>query len=246
DLALGGGWAERRIANIVGDKSTGKTLLCIEASANFAVKYPKSKIRYRECESAFQRGYAAALGLPLAQVDFGDEQLQTVEDFFADISAVAKGAKRPELYIVDSLDALSDKAELGRDIEEGSYGSQKAKKLSEMFRRTVRDLASSNVTMIIVSQVRDKIGQSYGRQSSRSGGRALDFYASQVVWLSQLGRLTRTISKIKRPVGIKLKAQLDKNKIALPFREAEFSLVFGWGIDDTRACLDFLHSCGQL
>jgi recombination protein RecA len=246
DLALGGGWAEKRIANIVGDKSTGKTLLCIEAAANFAMKYPKSKIRYRECEAAFQPQYAAALGLPIKQVDFGAEQLQTVEDFFEDISAVIAKAKGPELYIIDSLDALSDKAELERDIDEGSYGAQKAKKLSELFRRTVRALAHSNITVIIVSQVRDKIGQSFGRQSARSGGRALDFYASQVVWLSQLGRLSKTIEKIKRPVGIRIKAALDKNKIALPFREANFSLVFGWGIDDTRACLDYLNECGRL
>src|SRR5262252_7801779 len=75
DLALGGGWAKPRVANIIGDKSTGKTLLCIEAAANFARQYPTGKIRYRETEGAFQKSYARALGMPIERIDFGKERM---------------------------------------------------------------------------------------------------------------------------------------------------------------------------
>lgn len=240
DLALGGGWVKNRVINIVGDKSTGKTLLCIEACSNFEIQYPKGKMRYRECESAFDIPYAGALGMPIDKVDFGDDPLETIEDMFADLEKVLKGAKGPELYIVDSLDALSDNAELKRDMTEGSYGAEKAKKLSQLFRRLVRRLESGQVTVMIVSQVRDKIGATFGRKTTRSGGRALDFYASQVVYLAHIEQLNRTIGGSKRAVGIKVKAKVDKNKVGLPFRESEFKLRFGYGIDDADACIDYL------
>jgi recombination protein RecA len=239
DLALGGGWARRRIANIVGDSSTGKTLLAIESSANFTIIEPKAKIRYREAEEAFDNNYAAALGFPLDKVDFGDP-LETIEDMFEDLQKVAEGAKGPELYIVDSLDALSDRAEMGRDIDQGSYGSQKAKKLSELFRRTTSLLANKDITVIIISQVRDNIGaMPFQKKHIRSGGKALNFYSSQVAWLSQIKKLDRTVSNIKRITGVQVKAVIEKNKIGLPYREAEFPIMFGFGIDDFKSCSEF-------
>jgi recombination protein RecA len=240
DLALGGGWAEGRIANIVGDKSTGKSLLCIEAATNFAIKYPKGKIRYRECEAAFDPEYAAALGMPVSRVDFGDP-LDTIEDLFEDMEHVLKNASGPELYIVDSLDALSDRAELEREMDKGTFGAQKAKNLSQLFRRLVRRLSKKKVTVLIVSQVRSKIGISFGRDTTRSGGRALDFYASQVLFLAKLGTLVKTVQNSKRPTGVRLKGKVDKLKVGgFPFREAEFNIRFGYGIDDLDACRTYL------
>jgi len=119
DLVLGGGWAVGRIANIVGDKSTGKTLLCIEACANFIRKFPKGKIRYWEAEAAFDKPYAAALGMPINRIDFGDEKkpIHTVEDFFEMLEVVCDNARGHELVILDSLDALSDRSEVEREID---------------------------------------------------------------------------------------------------------------------------------
>lgn len=246
DLVLGGGWAVGRIANIVGDKSTGKTLLCIEACANFIRKYPKGRIRYWEAEAAFDKPYAAALGMPVDKIDFGDDKdpIHTVEDFFERLTIVAENAKTHELVILDSLDALSDRSEIDRDIDKGTYGGDKAKKMSELFRRLVRKLEKANVTVIIVSQVRDKIGAMFGRKTTRSGGRALDFYASQVLYLAHIGRISKTVSGQKRTIGVRVKAMTDKNKVGLPFRDAEFEIRFGYGIDDVQACLDWMVSSG--
>ena len=245
DLALGGGWARNRVANIVGDKSTGKTLLAIEACANFAITVPKGKIRYRESEHAFDVPYAKALGAPIDRIDFGDP-LETVEDLFEDLQRIIKGAKNDELVIVDSLDALSDRAEMDRDMDAGSYGAQKAKNLSQMFRRLIGGLERSNVTLIIVSQIRDAIGVVYGKKQKRSGGHALDFYASQVLYLVHTGKLYRTVQGIKRASGVKIKATVDKNKVGLAYREAEFRLLFGYGIDDMQSCLQWLQESKSL
>jgi recombination protein RecA len=248
DLALGGGWAENRISNIVGDKSTGKTLLCIEAAANFHIKYPKGRILYRESESAFDQAYAAALGFPMEAVEFGDEPLETIEDFFEELDALTRRKhNQPVLYICDSLDALSDREELKRDIDTGSYGTQKAKTLSRLFRQLVRALAKSNVTVIIVSQIRDKLNAAaFGKKWTRSGGHAMDFYASHVVYLAQTGMIMKTASNIRRPVGVMIKAKVDKNKVSLPYREADFPLLFGYGIDDMAASLTWVKQIKEL
>jgi protein RecA len=245
DLVLGGGWAEKRIANIVGDKSAGKTLLAIEASANFIHKYPKGRVKYREAESAFDRPYAKILGMPIDRVDFGDP-INTVEELFSDLSKSVRSSV-PTLYIVDSLDALSDEAELDRDLNEPTYGTEKARKLSQLFRRLVRQMASSNHTVIIISQIRSRIGGfGKGRTTVRAGGRALDFYASQVVFLSHMGAITRVVDNVKRPVGLHIRAKCDKNKVGLPLREADFTLQFMYGIDDLVSCVTWLREINRL
>jgi RecA/RadA recombinase len=165
-----------------------------------------------------------------------------VEDLFEDLTRICAKAKQKELVIVDSLDALSDRSEMERDIDEGSYGANKAKKMSELFRRLTQTMSNKAVTLIIVSQVRDKIGVTFGAKHTRTGGRALDFYASQVLMLAHLGRIVKTRKGIKRATGVRVLGKLDKNKVSLPFREAEFEINFGYGINDAQACVNWLKA----
>lgn len=248
DLVVSGGWPLGRVSNIIGDKSTGKTLIAIEACTNFARTY-MGEIWYREAEAAFDPAYAEALGMPLSRVDFGIDKktkkrkVETVEDMFDDLSDCLKRAKgdcAPGLYIVDSLDALPSQAELARKIDEDSYGMEKQKKLGELFRRLIRDVEYSDVHLMIVSQVRAKIGARFGEKISVSGGKALEFYSSQRVMLSHLKTLTRTVGGIKAAVGIRIKAKCIKNKIGQAFRDCEFVIRFGYGVEDYQAALEWL------
>lgn len=240
DEVLGGGYVLGRMVNIVGDKSSGKTLLAIEACANFVQRYSGGRIRYAETESAFDQQYAGALGMPIESVEFA-EGIFTVEDFFNDLTKMIESSKgKPGVYILDSLDALSDEAEQKRGIEEGSYGGSKPKKLGELFRRSVQKLEESQILLIIVSQIRDKIGVTFGETKTRSGGKALDFYASQIVWLAEIAKIKKTIDKVERVVGVQVRAKCKKNKVGLAFRECEYPILFGYGIDDLTACAEWL------
>jgi len=243
DCVLGGGWAEDRVINLVGDKSTGKTLLATEAAVNFLLKHDDGEVVYNETEAAFDMGYARAIGLPLDRFEFV-ESCETVEDLFEDLMAWSD-TKVPLFYVCDSLDALSDHSEMGRDLGDSTYGT-KAKQLSQMFRRANRTLANSRMTVMIVSQVRDNIGVTFGERHIRAGGRAMDFYASQILWLSQTKQLKRTVKKVERTVGIRIRAKCKKNKVGVPFRECQFPVTFYYGIDDLQASLDFLVEVGSI
>lgn len=253
DCVLGGGWPLGRIANIVGDKAVGKTLLAIEACANFAQKYPKGHIWYREAEAAFDVDYAGELGLPVARVDFGpegtDSSWDTVEDIAEDLEqclVAAQKSGQPGIYIIDSLDALSSRAEMDRKAGEGTYGLEKPKQLGQLFRKQVRAVKAARVSLLVVSQIRDKIGIMFGDKHTRTGGKALDFYASQILWLHHKGILKSVVRGTERTTGVRIRAKCKKNKMAPSFRECEFVLRFGYGTDDFEAACAYLLEVGML
>jgi protein RecA len=241
DCVLGGGYVLGRVVNIVGDRSSGKTLLAIEASANFKRQYPKGVIRYLEAEAAFDEEYAQALGMPTSAVSFATD-IDTIEGWFADLNktmdALPEGV--PCLYVVDSLDSLSDTKEMARKDDEDSFGAAKAKKISEGFRKIIRRIEEKQVLLVVISQLRDNIGAMYGAKTKRSGGRALDFYASHILWLAEIGKSKKTINGVERVVGINVKATCKKNKVGMAYRECAFTLVFGYGIDDVSANVEWL------
>lgn len=250
DCVLGNGWPLGRVSNIVGDKSTGKTLLAIEACANFSATYggEGGRIKYLEAESAFDKRFASVLGLPADIVDL-IEDVDTVEGMYRHIIAAADECiedGRPCLFVVDSLDSLSSDAEMGREIDTASFGGEKAKKMSELFRKAVRKIKRARMHLMVISQIRDKIGVTFGKKTSRSGGKALDFYASQVLYLAEVGKERKTVKGVQRPVAVNIKAKAEKNKVGMPFRECDFPILFGYGIDSVTASLNFLSTAKEL
>jgi protein RecA len=245
DKVLGnaGGWALGRMANLVGDKSTGKTLLAIEACGNAhrVLGIRPKDIRYAEAEAAFDMPYAATVGCPPDIALSEPGELRTVEDLGNDIKAhLAQLGGRPGVYVADSLDSFSSRAEMERADGKESYGQEKAKYLSEFFRKTIADVATSNCLLLIISQIRDKIGVTFGETKQRSGGHALDFYASQIVWLAQAQSLKRTVLGVDRSYGVVIKVKNKKCKVGTPFRGAELTMLFNYGIDDETSMLRWL------
>lgn len=242
DCVLGGGWAYGKVINVIGDKSTGKTLLAIEACANFVREAPQGRVTYIEAESAFDPPYARTLGFPERNLDLVSD-IRTVEalwEVIEDIIARVQTTPAPQLVIVDSLDALSDQAEVEREIGGASYGAAKAKVLSEGFRKLIGQMAGVNITLFIISQVRDKIGVTYGKSVQRSGGHALDFYSSQVLWLYEMDKIKKTVGGLERYIGVKIKTRLEKSKVGWPWRDCVVPIIYGYGMDDMRAGLDWI------
>lgn len=277
DCVLGGGWPLGRMINVVGDKSTGKTLLATEACANFLAAYKTGKVYYVETEAAFDRHYAAAIGLDVEKVYFPNDPkkwaevrkitrpkkktgskketaaaksgevsstegrpIRTIEDLYYHLRHVIRSAKGPIWYVVDSLDAISCNAELGQDIDVPTFGTSKAAAVSGFFRRLNAISSDANVTLFFVSQIRAAIGVTFGNPETRSGGKALDFYASIVLWLAHKARIKRTRNRVERVIGVRIRAKGDKNKIGPPHRECDFPIHFEYGTEDVVAGLEFL------
>lgn len=244
DEALGGGPALGRGINIVGDKSAGKTLLAMEIMAQTLLRFPGSWARYAESEAAWDAEYASALGLPVDQIELNpnDERIETVEQLYDDMERCLDKHKGTPggVYVIDSLDALSDEAEMEAGFNEASYGGAKPKAIGQLFRRLVGRFEEQNVLLVVISQLRDKLNVTFGETKTRSGGRALDFYMTHIVWLAEIEKLKRTIGGVDRIVGIQVEAYVKKNKVGLAFRKARYPILFGYGIDDLMASAAWL------
>ena len=146
----------------------------------------------------------------------------------------------PTLYVIDSIDALSDEREMKAEFDAASFGAMKAQRMSKFFRQINQMMSHKKFLLMLVSQTRANIGVMFGDKHTRSGGRSLDFYASQVLWLAHRRRIEKTVSGIKMVIGVDVTAQCKKNKIGMPFRKCEFQILFRYGIDDKAASIAFL------
>lgn len=248
DEALGGGPALGRCINIVGDKSSGKTLLAMEIMAQTLMRFKNAWCRYGESEGAWDKEYAQALGMPVDQIILNPKgtRIETVEQWFEDLEGLLdKYPDRPGVYVIDSLDALSDASEMDSEFDEASFKGAKPKKIGELFRRLIGRLEAQGVLLVVISQLRDKIGVTYGETKTRSGGKALDFYATHILWLRECGKLKKTVSGVERVTGLDVEGYVKKNKVGLAFRKARYPLLFGYGIDDITASAEWLIEIGR-
>lgn len=255
DMCVGGdkgvyGFPAGRFVNIVGDKSSGKTFLANEIIATAFYHFPKEKFKwiYDDCEAGYSFDTVSMYGFDVLE---NANHSTTVEEASCNIRNFAEGLESDQfgIYVLDSLDALtcSEQDNLaderlkqfnaGKTLEKGSYGMGKQKFLSqEFFPQLCSTIQDKNVLVVIISQVRDNIEPFSFEKYSRSGGKALDFYAHTVLWLATL----KKIKKRDMAVGSVVKAKVTKSKTPRPFRECVFSFIFDYGVDDIGASLDYL------
>jgi recombination protein RecA len=122
----------------------------------------------------------------------------------------------------------------------------KPKEMSKLFRVLTQQIEESNTSLGIISQIRDNVGMFVGAAQTRSGGHALDFYSSQIVWLREIEKKTRTFLGEARPVGVEIEGHVKKCKVGYPFRKARFEIMFGYGVDDETSILEWLKERNQI